>query len=82
MTEFIRLPSRVLNIGLIQEIRFDHCEIQIYWQGGEISTLNDLESSILLNRLERDYGLMSDESAELWLTELEAALPQLISEQR
>lgn len=66
MTEFIRLPSKIINLSLIREIGFDNCITTVRWQDGQQSQLTDIDAAILLDALERRYGLCTDPAARWW----------------
>lgn len=61
MTEFIRLPSKILNLSHIREISFDEsdAEVAIRWVNGDITVLGRTDASMFTEYLERHYGLMT-----------------------
>lgn len=71
MTEFIRLPSRIINLSQIREISFQNCETTIYWHNGQHAPLPDIDAAILLDTLEQRYGLCTDPADRYWWEELE-----------
>lgn len=64
--EFIRLPSRIVNLSQIREISFEGCISTIHWHDGKTYPLSDIDAAILLDALERRYGLLTDPAARWW----------------
>lgn len=74
MAEFIRLPNLVVNLSLIREIYFAGDELELHWANGETTYLSSCDAGVLLEILERRYGLMTDPAARLMDLEDEASL--------
>lgn len=66
MAEFIRIPSRIIDLSHIREIVFVHDGVLVHWHNGETRALTGLDVVFLLDALEQRYGLMTDPAARFW----------------
>lgn len=72
MSDFIRIPSRIIDLSNIREIVFAHDSVLIHWHNGETRALSALDASVLLDTLEQRYGVMTAPAAQLWEEEEQA----------
>lgn len=68
MPEFVRLPNSIINLSLVQEIQFEGETVLLRWSKTRTSQLRGADAEVLLNTLERRYGVMSDSAAQ-WMEE-------------
>lgn len=73
MPNFTRLADRVINLSQIREIRLANNTVEIHWQNGETTALDDLNAALLLDDLEQHYSLMTAPAARLWQDNEEVA---------
>jgi len=65
MSEFVRLPNRIVNLSAIAFIDFDeHCAILHTLSGSRLLIRGD-DAAVLFQELEERYGLMTAAAARL-----------------
>jgi hypothetical protein len=73
MAEFIRVPSRIINLDLISSIEFEDDRVILHYPSERSLQLTDDDAASLLNQLEERYGLMTHPAARLYQEEEIAA---------
>lgn len=65
MSEFIRLPSRIVNLSALAFIDFDATHAILHTTGGARLIVHGDDAAELLRQLEDRYGLMTAPAARL-----------------
>jgi len=65
MSEFVRLPSRIINLSAIASIELGSVYVILHYPNGNALCLTGDDAAELQNQLEERYGLMTAPAARL-----------------
>lgn len=67
MSEFIRVPSQIINLEWVLTIEFEGRDrVVLHYPLGQKRTLYNDDAAVFLDQLEQLYGLMTDPAARLY----------------